>query len=133
MITSHDMRRIKVCSLCGELGIYRPLKAEVDVPLVICTNLFRAPGRVADFQHPTCYAGASITKLMILPPEERGFIRLCDVTSDQMDGLLVAGKYEAQKNKEHFYFQSDSCLYCWCSKNSVEATKPCLSAVEVEQ
>ena len=97
MITSHDMRRIKVCSLCGELGIYRPLNAEVDVPLVICTNLLRAPGRVADYQHPTCHAGASVTKLMILPPEERDFIRICDVTADQMNGLLVSKADDATR------------------------------------
>lgn len=89
-MNSHDVRRIKVCSVCGELGIHHPLKSEIDVPTVVCTNLLRAPGRVADYQHPTCYAGASVTKLMILEPEERDFIRLSDVTADQMKGLLVA-------------------------------------------
>lgn len=91
-MNSHDIRRIKVCSVCGELGIHRPLKPEIDVPVVICTNLLRAPGRVADYQHPTCYAGASVTKLMILEPEERDFIRISDVTLAQMKGLLVASK-----------------------------------------
>jgi len=99
MITAHDVRRIKQCSLCGELGIYKPLKAEVDIPVVICTNLLRAPGRVADFQHPTCYAGASVTKLMILPPEERDFIRICDVTAEQMSGLLVSKSDDAARGR----------------------------------
>jgi len=96
-MNSHDIRRIKICSLCGELGIWHPLETEADVPLVICTNIFRAPGRVADFQHPTCYAGASVTKLMTLTPKERGFIRIGDVTADQMDGLLVAAKNDSER------------------------------------
>lgn len=100
MITSHDVRRIKVCSVCGELGIYKPLKPEVEVPIVICTNVLRAPGRVADFQHPTCYAGASVTKLMILLPEERDFIRLSDVTAAQMKGLLTASADDAKRGRK---------------------------------
>lgn len=97
MINAHDIRRVKVCSLCGELGVYRPLNSEIDVPLVICTNLLRAPSRMADYQHPTCYAGASVTKLMILEPDERGFIRICDVTAEQMDGLMVAASNDNKR------------------------------------
>ena len=88
-ITAHDVRRIKVCSQCGELGIYKPTDAETEVPLVICTNTLRALGRSPDYQHPMCYAGASATKLTILPKEERDFIRLCDVTKKQMQVLIA--------------------------------------------
>lgn len=94
MITAHDVRRLHVCSLCGELGIHKPVRSQTFIGLVICTNTFRAPGRVADYQHPTCYAGASVTKLMILPREERDFIRICDVTTEQMKGLLAAAEDE---------------------------------------
>jgi hypothetical protein len=95
-ITAHDVRRMKICSFCGELGIWRPTRSETDVPLVICTNLLRAPGRVADFQHPWCYAGASVTKLMILEREELDYIRICDVTPEQMEGILVRRNAEAR-------------------------------------
>ena len=100
MITAHDVRRMKQCSVCGEIGVYRPLKAEIEVPVVICTNLLRAPGRMADYQHPTCYAGASVTKLMIIEPEERDFIRLSDVTVDQMKGLLVAADNDKSRGRK---------------------------------
>lgn len=91
-ITAHDVRRIKICSACGELGIYKPKRTEVSLPIVVCTNSLRAPGMDADYQHPRCYAGGSTTKLIILPEEERGFIRLSDVSSSQMKGLMVAAK-----------------------------------------
>lgn len=97
MITSNDVRRIKMCSTCGELGIYQPRKPGIEMQLVVCTNSLRAPGRAADYKHPMCHAGASVTKLMILPPEERGFIRICDVTEAQMKGLLAASREDRKK------------------------------------
>jgi hypothetical protein len=36
---------------------------------------------------------------MILEPEERGFIRLCDVTADQMDGLLVSAADDTKRGR----------------------------------
>ena len=92
MISAHDVRRMKVCSLCGELGIYKPLSSEIDVPLVVCTNSLRSPGRVADFQHPTCYAGTDTAKLLLLPYAEREWIRVCDVTVEQMTEIVKIGK-----------------------------------------
>ena len=89
-ITAHDVRRIKICSSCGEIGIYQPPRAGVGVPIVICTNSLRAPGAAADYKHPVCYAGASVTKLMILPKDELDCIRICDVSEEQMKGILVA-------------------------------------------
>jgi hypothetical protein len=90
-ITAHDVRRIKICSQCGEIGIYKPKKAEVELPLVICTNSLRAPGAVADYQHPMCYAPNSHTPLMLLPKEERDTIRLCDVSKRAMQAILSVG------------------------------------------
>ena len=92
-ITAHDVRRIKICSQCGEIGIYKPERAEVEVPLVICTNSLRAPGSVADYKHPACYAGSSLTKLVTLPKEERDAIRMCDVSTKAMKFLLQAKGY----------------------------------------
>lgn len=91
-LTAHDVRRIKICSWCGEMGVYKPTHAEIDVPLVICTNTERVLTRAADYQHPICYAGASLTKLMTLPKDERDFIRICDVSVYQMQILLAAEK-----------------------------------------
>jgi len=112
-LTSHDVRRIKVCSMCGELGIHRPVNSEADLPIVVCTNLLRAPGVTADFQHPTCYAGANVKKLTTLPPEELDFIRICDVTISQMKGILSARQQsraaapEGRTRQEH---REDKCV-----------------------
>jgi hypothetical protein len=88
-LTSHDVRRIKVCSQCGSIGIYKPKRSEVEVPLVICTNSLRANGKVADYQHIECYApGERFTKLALLPLEELQAIRMCDVSMKTMKALL---------------------------------------------
>jgi hypothetical protein len=88
-LTAHDVRRIKVCSQCGAIGIYKPKRSEVEVPLVICTNPLRANGKVADYQHIECYApGERVKKLALLPMQELQAIRMCDVSMKTMRALL---------------------------------------------
>ena len=88
-LTAHDVRRIKVCSVCGEIGIYQPKRTEVAVPLVICTNSLAAPGHISDYQHIECFApNERFTKLATLPQSELEAIRMCDVSTKTMKRLL---------------------------------------------
>lgn len=85
-MNSRDVRHMKQCSQCGELGIYKPREnSDVEMPLVICTNSLRTPGRSADYQHPECYGADTV----FLPDDELIAIRICDVCSKTMRKILA--------------------------------------------
>lgn len=88
-MTSHDVRKMHVCSQCGKVGIYKPSQPDIEVPLLICTNSLRAPGRVADYQHPRCYEKKmGRAKLLAVSLRELAEIRMCDVSVRTMVAIL---------------------------------------------
>lgn len=87
-LTAQDVRRLRICSQCGQLGVYKPYKSEIGVDLVVCTNSLRASGRVPDYQHPSCYESSG-KDLLDLEKSETDAIRLCDVSTETMNRLML--------------------------------------------
>ena len=77
---SHDVRRMRTCAECGELGI---LDAEPgdDLPALLRIG----SGRGQKVKHPRCF---DISTLMVLSRKELDHVRLCDVDPDVMRCLL---------------------------------------------
>lgn len=92
--TSHDVRRLHACSLCGDIGIYQPTHPEIGVPIVVCVHsTIEKPLTVAkkqrSFCHPMCYVKSlGIRKLLGLHADELNAIRLTDVSAKAMQLIL---------------------------------------------
>lgn len=82
-ITSHDVRRMRVCYLCKKLGIYKPKNADVKMALVI-----QVSNRLRLYAHPRCFEKLGRPKLLALPLKELAHIRLCDVSMRTMQAIL---------------------------------------------
>jgi hypothetical protein len=79
--TSHDVRRLHLCSECGEIGaVGVELANRINAPLVMTT------GR-QQWAHPRCMR---IEHLVLLSREQLGEIRLCDVDPHTMETILLA-------------------------------------------
>ena len=77
-MNSHDVRRLKVCRECSQIGMYRPRNPEVPWPLVVQVEN-------GEFAHPGCMRTKAILKL---PDTELGAIRLSDVSRRTMQAIL---------------------------------------------
>lgn len=85
--TSHDVRKLHLCSECGRLGAYgSALANRIDAPLV----LRNGPNAYA---HPRCM---TIQHLVLLSASELGEIRLGDVDERTMQTILLALNNKAQ-------------------------------------
>ena len=88
-MTSHDVRRLKTCCLCQNLGINLPANPGIEFPLVICIHSDAVVRKQRKYVHPLCYVREMGTdKLLTLPQKELDSIRLCDVTVGIMRRLL---------------------------------------------
>lgn len=94
-LTSHEVRRLRVCCICQQIGIYQPTRAEVDVPTVVMVNSTREQAstvkneRQKSYCHPRCYIkrmGAA--KLLGLHDSELNHIRMDDVPDYVMRRLM---------------------------------------------
>lgn len=76
-MTSHDVRRIKICSVCGGAGIHNPKDPTIDVELMVA---------VPDgYAHPRC---CDVEGLLRLDDGELDRIRLCDVSQRTMRAIM---------------------------------------------
>lgn len=79
--TSHDVRKLHLCSECGRLGAYgSALANRIDAPLL----LKNGPKAYA---HPRCMR---VEHLVLLSVSELGEIRLGDVDERTMETILLA-------------------------------------------
>jgi hypothetical protein len=86
-LTSHDVRKLHVCSECGKLGAYgSELATKIDAPLVVRTGL-------RSYAHPKCLR---IEHLVLLSEKELGEVRLGDVSNRTMETLLLTFANRAQ-------------------------------------
>jgi hypothetical protein len=78
---SHDVRKMHECSLCGGIGFYRlPDCAEGLLVVAVSSGVYA---------HPRCYRlRRGLDKLLALPTEELGTIRLCDVSAPTMKAIM---------------------------------------------
>ena len=84
-LTAHDVRKLRVCILCKELGIYRPNKPLIDIPTVV--NVQKTGG--TQFCHPICYYNEmGRAALCALPDAELNYIRLSDVGVKIMSAIV---------------------------------------------
>ncbi len=85
-LTSHDVRRLHLCSECGKLGAYgSELATKIDADLVV-----RVGQRA--YAHPRCLR---IEHLVLLSRKELGEVRLGDVSPRTMETLLLARANES--------------------------------------
>lgn len=95
-LTVKDVRKLRLCCICHEIGIYQPERSELTIPLVVCIHsTAQDPLTVKktqrSFCHPRCYANTmGVEKLLGLHANELGHIRLGDVTSKIMTSLIAA-------------------------------------------
>lgn len=88
-MTSHDVRSLRQCCLCHDLGAYRPKSAGINWPIVVClhSDIISPPDR--KYAHPNCYLQEmGLRKLLSLPIAELNNIRLCDVPPRTMQAIL---------------------------------------------
>jgi hypothetical protein len=79
--TSHDVRKLHLCSECGKLGAYgSELATKIDAPLVLRTGRRK-------YAHPRCMR---IEHLVLLSDEELGEVRLGDVSPRTMETILLS-------------------------------------------
>jgi hypothetical protein len=78
--TAHDVRKLHLCSECGKLGAYgHELATKIDAPLVLCTGRKK-------YTHPGCMR---IEHLVLLSQSELDEVRLCDVSAQTMETILL--------------------------------------------
>ena len=77
-MTSHDVRRMKLCSVCSSIGVYKPKDPVIDVALVVAVP-------DGPYAHPRC---CGLETLMALSDCEIEYIRLCDVSQRTMAALM---------------------------------------------
>lgn len=92
--TSHDVRKLHLCSECGRIGAYgSELASRIDAPLV----LRNGPKLYA---HPRCMR---IQHLVLLSASELGEIRLGDVDEQTMQTILLAMANKAQNTNPNVW------------------------------
>lgn len=84
-MNSHDVRRMRQCSECGELGI---LDADGFDELPALVRI--GSGKGQKVSHPRCIP---LSLLMVLAREELDHVRICDVDEDVMQCILTNLKY----------------------------------------
>lgn len=79
--TSHDVRRMHLCSECNKFGVHgSDLATTLDAPLLVRVGQNQ-------FAHPKCLR---IELLALLSRDELGEIRLGDVSAQTMETILLA-------------------------------------------
>lgn len=83
-MNSHDVRKMKVCCECNTLGIYADahLASKLEIPLLVSNG----PKKYI------CPRHLSIDVLAVKSCKELGEIRLCDLTPNDMETLLLVMK-----------------------------------------
>jgi hypothetical protein len=100
-MNSHDVRRLRVCCLCQELGIHRPNNIGTNFSLVICIHTTNVPNRERKYAHPNCYVKEmGVGKLLALPRAELDEIRLCDVPVGVMRKLVNTPSNTCKRKNE---------------------------------
>lgn len=79
--TSHDVRKLHLCSECGQLGAYTAALANrIDAPLLVKV------GR-RGYAHPRCLR---VELLVLLGQEQLAEVRLGDVPARTMETILLS-------------------------------------------
>jgi hypothetical protein len=87
-VNSHSVRKLRTCCLCSDLGIYKPSEV-VPMPLVICIHGDAVPPKQRSYVHPRCYLKKmGRAKLLSMPDEELGEIRICDVAPSLLRAIM---------------------------------------------
>lgn len=94
-LTVKDVRNLKVCVFCEEVGIYQPQHSELNIPLLVCmhsteTTPLTVPKSRRSFAHPRCHIEyfKGPGKLLTLHRDELEHIRISDVPRSVMMKLL---------------------------------------------
>lgn len=88
--TSHDVRRLHLCSVCGKIGAYgSELATKIDAQLVVRVGQRK-------YAHPRCLR---IEHLVLLSRKELDEVRLGDVSPRTMETLLLARANEASDGR----------------------------------
>lgn len=84
-MNSHSVRRMAVCSECGELGI-TDVKPDDDLAALVRIG----SGKAQKLAHPGCIP---LPLLMVLPRTELQRLRICDVPASVMESILLNLKH----------------------------------------
>jgi hypothetical protein len=86
-MTSHDVRQMHECTICGGIGFYRVRECPSD-SLLVAVSPLRDDVRSA-YAHPRCYVRSrGIKSLLCLPDDELSRVRLCDVSKGTMSAIM---------------------------------------------
>ena len=86
-MNAHSVRRMRICCLCRDLGMYKA--SEPGLGSVVCVNP-EEPRQWWRYVDPRCYiAEHSLWQfLSFVPRDELGAVRLSDVTPEIMQAIL---------------------------------------------
>jgi hypothetical protein len=87
-MNSHAVRSMEHCIICAGVGFYRVSDCSANF-LLVKMPLESHHGPFQKYAHPRCiirYRG--LAKLLELPTEELGHIRICDVSKRAMGFIL---------------------------------------------
>lgn len=81
-LSSHDIRNMKVCDICGSVGVHRIKDPAAVAPIVLQVG--------GSFCHPACIVEKrGVDCLLRLPTVELREVRLCDISPSVMRKLLA--------------------------------------------
>lgn len=84
-MTCHEVRKMHLCSVCGNVGIHAPKDSTTELEIVIAVS--------GVYAHPRCYQRKyGLKGLLSVEDGELENIRLCDVSLRTMVALVRRGK-----------------------------------------
>jgi hypothetical protein len=84
-MTSHDVRKMHTCTVCGRIGFYALPGCDENCLVVAASE--------GTYAHPRCFrAKHGLNALLALPKTELESVRLCDVSVATMAAIVTAAR-----------------------------------------